>query len=801
MRISKIIIFLLCLASIGQAQNIDLSGSIRGNDNSAVPYATLMLKYQADSSLAKVDMSDANGNYKLVGLSAGDYFLEVQSIGYQNSNTAVPNLTASMRLPLIVLQAASQNLDEVTVQASKALVEVKADRTVFNVSSSLSATGTNGQELLRKAPGVMLDNNNNVILEGKSGVIFYVDDKPLQLAGEDLQNYLRNLQAEQIESVELITQPSSKYEAAGTAGIINIKLKKDMRFGTNGTVASSYTYGKYGRWNNSLNLNHRKRKFNSFLNYSSNLAETYNFFEMTREQSGLEIDQSTNTIGDGFSQNLRTGLDYYASKNSILGLVINGSLNNETNTSDGYSTIRSQQGNAVDQILRSANIDDVSTKNLFVNANYRYSDSTDHKFGLDLDYGYYEGRRTTFQPNYYYSTEPQTLLSEVIYRMRAPLDINILSAKADYEFTMWNAAFALGSKISQVNTQNSFLFFNVQNGADDFNNDRSNDFNYDERVTAAYVNYSQEFEKFGLQLGLRAEHTLSEGLLQYRNSQSDSLVKRSYLNWFPSGGLTYQLNKTNSLALTYSRRILRPDYQALNPFLYVLNELSFRKGNPFLQPQYINNLKLSHTFNYSLTTSISYSYINDFFAQVTDTLDERRGFITPLNVADQRIISLNVSYPFKLAKWWEVYVNVNAYHSAYIANNPAFTPLEQTTLSIYGQNTFSLPREWKFQLSGWFNTPSIWGGTFRTKSMGSLDLSLQKRFFNNSLSLRLAFNDVLFTSFWRADSEFNGLQMTGRGGRDSRQIALSLSYNFGNNKIKRINEHKGGLDQESERLN
>ena len=257
MRISKIIIFLLCLASIGQAQNIDLSGSIRGNDNSAVPYATLMLKYQADSSLAKVDMSDANGNYKLVGLSAGDYFLEVQSIGYQNSNTAVPNLTASMRLPLIVLQAASQNLDEVTVQASKALVEVKADRTVFNVSSSLSATGTNGQELLRKAPGVMLDNNNNVILEGKSGVIFYVDDKPLQLAGEDLQNYLRNLQAEQIESVELITQPSSKYEAAGTAGIINIKLKKDMRFGTNGTVASSYTYGKYGRWNNSLNLNHR----------------------------------------------------------------------------------------------------------------------------------------------------------------------------------------------------------------------------------------------------------------------------------------------------------------------------------------------------------------------------------------------------------------------------------------------------------------------------------------------------------------------------------------------------------------
>lgn len=783
------------------SQDLSLSGSLRGDDNSAIPYATLILKQQADSSVVKVDMSDGNGNFKLPGLVSGNYLLEVQSMGYQTYQQKLPRLSEDYRLPLIMLKTSSQNLEEVNVTAQKTLVEVKPDRTVFNVSSSFSATGTNGQELLRKAPGIMIDNNDNIILEGKSGVLFYVNDKPLQLAGEDLNNYLRNLQAEQIESVELITQPSSKYEAAGTAGIINIILKKDLRFGTNGTLASSYTYGKYGRWNNSLSLNHRKRKFNAFLNYGNNLDQSLNFFEMTREQSGLEIDQSTNTVRDGFSQNMRTGFDYYASNNSIFGLVLNGSLTESESNSDGRTQIGPQNSDTVNQILRSANVDDNTTRNLFVNANYRYSDSASHKFGVDLDYGYYEGRRLTYQPNFYYDADQSQLLSSVIYRMRAPLDIRILSAKADYEFNLWKAAFAFGGKISQVNTENSFLFYNVINDQDDFDNNRSNDFNYDEQITAGYINYSREFGRLSLQAGLRAEHTLSEGLLQYRNGQEDSLVKRSYLNWFPSAGLTYKLNKINSLALTFSRRILRPDYQVLNPFQYVLNELSLRQGNPFLQPQYINNIKLSHTYKYSLTTSFTYSYISDFFAQVTDTLDERRGFLTTLNVADQQIISFTVSYPFKITSWWDVYLNVNAYHNSFIANNPSFTPLSQNTLSLFGQNTFSLPQEWKLQVSGWFNTPSIWGGTFRTKSMGSLDLSLQKRFLDNKLSLRVALNDVLFTSFWRADSEFNGLQMTGRGGRDSRQIAVSLSYNFGNNKIKRINEHKGGLDQESERLN
>ncbi|MEM9930319.1 MAG: outer membrane beta-barrel family protein, partial [Bacteroidota bacterium] len=256
----------------------------------------------------------------------------------------------------------------------------------------------------------------------------------------------------------------------------------------------------------------------------------------------------------------------------------------------------------------------------------------------------------------------------------------------------------------------------------------------------------------------------------------------------------------SSWALNYSRRIARPNYNSLNPFESQIDELSFQKGNPFLQPQYTDNIKLSHTYKYRLTTSIGYSYISDFFAQITDTLGTDRNFLITRNIANQEVWNLSVSYPFTAAKWWSVYLSLNGYHSSYEGQDDKFVAIDQTTFSFYAQNTFTLPRGFRFEVSGWFSSPSVWGGTYITNSMGSLDLGLQKKFLDDKLSVRLSANDVLFTSRWFADMQFGDLFIDGTGGWESRRVQLNFSYNFGNQEVKNARRRKTGLEDEDGRV-
>ena len=345
-----------------------------------------------------------------------------------------------------------------------------------------------------------------------------------------------------------------------------------------------------------------------------------------------------------------------------------------------------------------------------------------------------------------------------------------------------------------------FDFFDRVNGQDVINEERTNDFNYDEQINAAYVNFNRKFEKFSFQAGLRVEQTKSDGILTALQEAQNDRVKRDYTNWFPSGGLTYQMNEKNAFALTYSKRVQRPNYQSLNPFEYKIDELSFRRGNPFLQPQYTDNVKLSHTYKYTLNTSISYSFIKDFFAQVTEAEGEDQNFINQRNVANQKVINLGVSYPTRFNDWWSVYVSVNAYRSIYEATNEDFVSTSQNTLSFYAQNTFKLPKGFRAEVSGWYSSPSVWGGTYQTKSLGSLNLAIQKKFFDDKLTARLAFNDVLYTSPWKGDTQFGVLSINGSGGNDSRQIRFNLSYNFGRNEIKKARNRDTGLEDEKNRI-
>jgi iron complex outermembrane receptor protein len=796
---SSFLILLSC--SFTHAQTYSVKGLVKTEANEGASFATVSLKNAVDSSLAKADLADVNGGFKLVGVLPGKYFVNVSSVGFEAYNSpAITIVDSDITFEPFVLESNANMLKEVEVKAIKPMIEVLADKTVFNVQSTLSATGTTGFELLRKAPGVIIDNNDNLIVEGKSGVLIYIDGRPSPLTGKDLSDFLKTLQASDIEAIEIITQPSSKYDAAGNAGIVNIKLKKDKRFGTNGSVAAGYAIGRYAKYNTSLSLNNRNRKANFFGNYSNRFGKNFNFINIYRQQSGLIFDSKTNSINDGMSHNAKGGVDIFINRKNTLGVILNANINNGTGSSFSRTLIsRMGEGNPF-QVLVADNTSMSDVSNLSGNINYRFADTLGHELNIDADYAQYISDRQSFQPNRYLNGDETQTLFERIFRMNTPTNVNIATFKVDYEQYLWKGKFSTGFKIARVSTDNTFSFFNVNDGISTLNPNQSNNFIYTENVNAAYVNFNRKWKKWNVQAGLRLEQTVSDGKLTSVQNNPRDRVQRNYTNLFPSGGLTYAQNQNNSWALTYSRRIQRPNYQSLNPFQFRIDELSYRQGNAFLQPQYTDNIKLSHTYKYTLTTSVSYSYVRDFFAQITDTTEVTRNFIMEQNVANQQVLNLGVSYPFNVKKWWNVYLSVNAFRSSFASDNPKFVPIKQSTVSFYGQNTFTLPKGFKAEVSGWFSSPSVWGGTYVIKSLGSLDLALQKKILKDKVDARISVSDLFVTSFWNGNSQFGDLLIRGNGGWESRQVRLNLSYSFGNNEVKASRRRKTGLEDERGRL-
>jgi iron complex outermembrane receptor protein len=791
--------FLVTSFSSFSQSTYKLKGLLSSEDE-AVPFASVLVKKTSDSSVVKVGISDTLGIYNVTGIVNGNYFSTYKAVGFEDRNSEPFEIKgADLDLGETIMIIDGQ-LSTVTVTQVRPVVEIHPDKTVFNVDNTINATGSNGFDLLRKAPGVIIDNNNNIIVEGKSGVQVYIDNKPSILAGDDLINFLKTLQAADIDNIEIITQPSSKYDAAGNAGIINIILKRDKKLGTNGTITAGYAYGRNHHTNTSISLNHRNKKANFYTSYSNSFGKNWSFFDLAREQFGTTYDSKTINNNYTGAHNGKVGADWFINKKHTFGVLASGSYFDSKGEGTTTTQIIPDSTGQVYQTLIANNTGTGLNYNISGNVNYRFADTLGHEFSVDADYAIYNRDASNYQPNLYIDGQTGDTLFSNDYRMSTPTDIQIVSAKADYSMNLGKGKFSIGAKFSLVSTDNSFEFFNVIGAEEIKNQERSNQFYYKENINALYLNYAQKLgTKWNLQLGLRGENTNSLGELTSTQSSSDDLVKRNYFSLFPSGGLTFMPSRSHMWSMTFSRRIQRPNYQSLNPFESQTTELSFVKGNPFLQPQFAYNAKVSHTFKYRFTTSLSYSYVEDFFAQVTDTLGTSKSFMTSLNVADQSTINLGVSLPFNIKKWWSVYLSVNAFHQSYIANDDKFTAVSQTTGSFYAQNSFLVKGGFKFEVSGWFSTPSIWGGTFRTRSMGSLDLAVEKKFMKEKLSLRLAASDIFFTSFWIANGEFSEITVNGSGGYESRRVTLSLSYNFGNSEVKKARDRKTGLEDEDKR--
>lgn len=804
MRKFALSVFALFFGLLAMAQEI--TGAVKDEDGKALPGVTVSL--MKDSTLVKLAATKDDGKYVFAGIAEGKYYVAASYVGYETSRSAAVVVNQQpATIPELKLKKAAGGMQNVTVTARKPIVEMKADKTILNVEGTINATGSDALELLRKSPGVMVDKDDNLTVSGKNGVQVYVDGRPTPLSGQDLAAYLKSLQSAQIEAIEIITNPSAKYEAAGNAGIINIRLKKNKSFGTNGSINAGYNVGLRSRYNGGFSLNHRNKNINIYGNYNYNGGSSRNKISIFRNVLDTFFQQTNNMIIDNSGHNFKAGLDYMIDKKSSLGAIVTGNLSDNGFATVGRTNIIYIPTNTKDRELRADNKSSMSRNAFNYNLNYSYNGSKGKNLVLNADYGSFDINSNQYQPNEYYSPSG-TLLSSVIYRMIAPTAIGITSFKADYEQDFAKGKLGVGGKVAYINSDNDFQRYNVYTSGDVLDKDRSNRFKYNEAINAGYVNFNRSIKGAMIQAGLRVENTLTEGrssgLKNNGNGYEPSLsgFDRAYTDFFPSAAVTFNKNPMKQWGLSYSRRIDRPFYQDLNPFEFKIDEYTFQKGNINLRPQYTNSFKLSHTYKYKLNASVSYSHVKDIFTQLVDTTEKSKSFLSRQNLATQDIVSFNASYPF-MYKNFSAFMNLNANYSMYEADFGTGRKIDLSAMGLnyFMQNSlkFGKTKTWTAELSGFYNAPTIYMGAFKGKALWSVDAGMQKTIMKGNATVKASVSDLFNSLTFRGSSDFAGQHSDFKFKGETQQFKLAFNLRFGNNQVKAAKQRNSGADEENKR--
>ncbi|MFD2569760.1 TonB-dependent receptor domain-containing protein [Spirosoma soli] len=801
---------LLCLlTSFAVAQTHFIKGSVIGADRKSVEGAVVSLLSATDSSFVKGALVEADGSFALTGLPAGAFRVSISYLGYQNYLSQLITLgeqQTSLTLPTIVLQAAEKSLNEVQVVAKKPFVEQRIDRVVVNPDALISNAGTTSLEVLEKAPGVQVDANGIISLQGRAGVVVFIDDKPTYLSATELANYLRSLPSGSIETIEIMTNPPAKYDAAGNAGVINIRLKKTKARGLNGGWNVSYGQGRLFRSNNSGNLNYRMGNLNFFGNASLNANNMYQDLTIWREYFTPTGQKQSVFTQNSFirrrfnSANFKTGVDWYVSKKSTLGLVLSGFRNptNATITNNARVLDATRASSArVEAFSPSDRVLDNGSANL----NYTYKfDSSGRELSTNLDYLTYRSAIDQSLTNTVFATDQPVV--KTILESSLPSTITIQTAKADYVHPLAGGAkLEAGVKWSNIQTENVADFFDVVGNQREPNYEFSNNFTYREVINAGYLNYSLERKRFTLQAGLRFENTAIRGEQLGNEMVKDSSFTRQYNSLFPTFYTTYRLDSAGKqqLRFSYGRRIDRPNYQAMNPFTYPMDRFTLYGGNPFLRPTFSDNFELSHTVNNAITTTLRYSRATDV---ITETIQQENQifYSRPGNIGKQVSYGISLNGTWQLAKWWTLQLYTELMHNSFQAT------LYNQTLDNSGTywqvaptNQFRLSSSWSAELSGSYQTRSYFG-QFIIIPIGQVRAGLAKKVWQDKGSLKLALSDVFYTN--QVGGDIQGLaNSTARWYSyfDSRVATLSFSYRFNSGQTLR-QRSTGGSESEQSRV-
>ncbi|TCD12843.1 TonB-dependent receptor [Pedobacter frigidisoli] len=787
------------------APKANITGIILDENKQPADYVTVVLLKASDSSVVKTAFTDQSGMFGFAISTKGEYFYKASNMGYKTIKSKVLSISdANQKIDFETAQLSTntQTLKEVSVAVTKPLIERKMDKVVMNVSNSSIAVGSTALELLQKAPGVSVDQNDKISMLGKQGVLIQLDGKQTYMSSADVANLLRNMQSSEIETIELISNPSSKYDASGNSGIINIKTKKSKNGGTNGSANATAGYGKNFRGNAGLNLNHRTQKLNFFGNYNYGKTKRENLITIDRISNGAPdtyFMQAGVSVRKQNNNNFKAGLDYFIDKKNTIGVLVNGYFNRGTEAA-ATNTLIGPSFQKVDSSLISNSLQTTKYNNIAYNVNYKsVLDTAGSELSADLDYSKYNGNDGSDYENDYLFANGNRIRPINYIRNNTPSKIDIKAFKVDYNVSLSKTVkLEAGVKSSWVKTDNDlqaeeFINNNWQNDLR-----RSNQFVYDENVNAIYSNLNKQFKNTSIQLGLRIEQTNSKGNLITTNT----VVERSYWDFFPTLFVQQNLSKNNQLGFSYSRRIDRPSYDALNPFVYYLDQYTYNKGNPFLNPQYTHNFEVSYTFMQKYMLSLGYSRVNDVITEVLLPDEAQKAlYQTNANIAKNISYNANLNIPVQITKWWQTNNNLNVFYLSFEAPDLAGSPLKtgKTSFQFKSQQTFTIVSGFTGELSGSYESPLDYG-TLSLKARYYIDAGLSKSLFNKKASLKLALSDVFNMSENNLSSAYPGLSYYVHQKNESQIGRISFTYRFGKNEIKPARRRATGTESEQGRM-
>jgi len=802
--LKSVIIFILSFglvnAAFAQTGKAQVSGILQDINGKPMDYASVSLVTARDTATVQGTLSTETGVYNFLNIKAGTYMVKASTVGYQTALSqpfVVTDSTKSITIPTLQAKADIRNLNTVVITATKPLIEHQADKTVVNVAGSVLAAGNTAMDILERAPGVTVDKDDNISLKGKQGVTVMINDKLTYLSASQLATLLRSTDGSTIQSIELITNPSAKYDAAGNSGIINIKLKKNKLNGTNGSASVTGAVGTYLKSSETFNINHKQGDLNVFANFSRGDIPQGRTIDINR--TVVDTGKSTYFKQKSFMpsinhyNNYSFGADYDTSPKNTIGFAVNGYFNTYDQGNTNNTNIASTPNGKPDSTQQTLSQVNQSYKNYTIDLNDTYKiDTLGQELSFDADYSQFNNNSNA----YYNTTFSNQAEAPVDLRQVTPSEIDIRVGKVDYVKPLTKSLkLEIGGKYSDVKTNNNLEATTLQGG--EYVNDATltNQFIYDEKISAGYVNLTKTYKNTSIEVGLRGEYTTSRGDLV----TEDSVDQRKYFNLFPSAFFHHTFNDKNEIGLSYSRRVDRPDYSDLNPFVYYLDQYTYSEGNPFLRPQYTNNFEFNYTYNKTYNLSLSYSHTYDAIQQIILTDDATEAsYQTSVNLSSQDSYNASLSIPVTVTKSWSINFDATAFYLKFKSDTLSGGMLNRGKLAYVAKinQTFTFAG-FKAELFGNYQSPLTYG-LYDIQARYNVDAGVSRSFDDKKFNVKFSVDDIFNTERNNLSINYQSDNLQIMQKQESRIARLTLTYNFGNSSIK-ARDHKTAMDEESQR--
>lgn len=770
-------LFLNCITCFISVAQHTISGKVIDENNQ--PLEFVVLTVMQNDSILKEEVVKEQGEFA-VSLPVGTYSFNIIYFGKIILTREVA-VSQSVNLGALQTNVGSLTLGEFVLEDTKNLIERKVDRLVFNVENTVAASGGDALDLLKITPRVKVE-NDNIAMIGKSGMSVMIDDRIVQLSGEELVNYLKNIPSDNISSIEVITNPPAKYSAEGNSGLINIKLKKAINNSWSADIRSSYQQTTYARGSMGGNFNYRKDKLSFYagVNYSNGSNAYQNITKVNYPDVLLQ----ENIDGRGYYQplNAKLGVDYQLTKKLSTGFSFNISKTFPMNSSSTtFSNLVDNVTQITDSIIKTNSTDRQTKTNNSINYHLVYTlDTNSRKLSLDIDYFRIKNKSNSF-------FESTTILNNgeisngsfASAKNTGNQQIENYSVNLDMEHPFKWATFNYGGRLATTQTDNELLFFDLETGTPIFDDTQSNTFVFTENTQAVYFSAQKEFsKKWEVKAGLRAENTSTKGNSVTLNQTNT--VK--YTEFFPTAYLSYNPNDSNSFSLNYGRRINRPSFFFLNPFRYIFNPYSFSEGNPSLLPSFSHNVELEYMYKDFWVNTLYFSKLENGFEQVT--LVDNSSIVmrtVPKNFIENSTVGLTENITINPFKALKTSLSVDVYYSSTTSSIPFALNLLSGwngMLSISNDFTLNKSKTAFFNISYFYITKGV-SNLDRNNDFDQLDVALKLLFWKEKVKLTIAGNDLLSSNRPEYTSVTNGIKNSFRNYSDYRFFRISLAYNFG----------------------